>query len=582
MRVEKQMSLVALVAAAITSQAGLAQAQTSEVVASWIQLAPGSSPAALANGSYGDMPHSLTNTILARAVVTNAASCPAITVAGGPAISLTMKQRFIGSQLTNTPGTSGATNGKTGYPQYFVSASATAPANFANGTAMATTSWGECEAVIPAGYTSATIGGTTLKLPVAQPKKILLIADTGCRVNGALSATGGNQQNCSNPVDFPLAFLSGVEASKKPDLIVHIGDWFYRDTNCLTSGVETFTGCNTTTSPNYEVWGDIFDSWNADVFYPMKPLLAAAPIVMVRGNHESCGRGARGWFALLDAYPFNMSNVLCAKTGTYPAPSNNLATYTGDFEPSYLVGAGGFNVIVHDSSFANDSAVDKNTAANYDVDLTGLLGALAPNSVNIFATHKPTFGLVYGSDGAAGSAPATADNSGDFTEQSVFSGGTYAASAFLGGVPSNIALFISGHIHQAQFVSFLDNVHFAPQLVVGVSGSLLDPDMNTGFTPVGTTEVPTYTEPTAPVNPTADNFNQAAAHFTVNTYNGNPFTTLARKAASHDEFGYAILTVQSDGNGNVTGFDADVYKYSMNKYGSCHINVSPRTINCNF
>ena len=551
---------VAFVAAgsALPLQSALAQ----NVVASWIQLAPGSSPAALSAGSYGDVPSSLTPTILARAVVSDGV-CPALSLDGGAAV--TMGQRFSAASLTNVPGAPGATNGKTGYPQYFVSPTATAPATFANGAAMATTSWAECESVVPAGHVQAQIGSTMLKLPVANPKTILLLADTGCRVNGALAANGGNQQNCASPTAFPLAYLARLEATYGPDLIVHVGDYFYRDTNCLTNGAETFPGCNTPTSVNYETWGDTFDSWNADVFYPMQPLLAAAPWVMVRGNHESCGRGARGWYALLDAHPYTYANVSCAKTATYPAMANGTPVYNGDFEPTYVVPAGNVNFLVHDSSFANDSAVDVNMAQNYDADLTNLLAKLGSGSMNIFATHKPSFGLVYGTVSATN---PPVDNGGDFTEQSVFSGGTYGASAFAHGVPETIGLFLSGHIHQFQVVNLKGGAHIPPQLIVGMGGSLLDPDMNTGLVPGGNTDVPV--------------FSQKPVDAVVNKFDGMMKTAPGRNALSHDEFGFAVLHANLDSGGKTTSYIADVYETSSSSPGRCVIKLSPRSINCNF
>jgi hypothetical protein len=550
-----------------------ASAQTSTTIARWVQYAPGSSQTALANGSWGDQPSSLTNTILVRAVVTNAAACPAASLDHGG--TLTLKQRFIGSQLTSTPGTPGATNDKTGYPQYFVSATATSPANFANGEPMATTSWGECEAVVPAGHHTVTVDGVDLKLPVANPKRILIMADTGCRVNGALAADGSNQQNCASPAAFPWAYLASYEATFKPDVVLQVGDWFYRDTNCLSNGVETFPGCNTPSSPNYETWGDTFDSWNADVFFPAQTLLAAAPWIMVRGNHESCGRGARGWYATLDAYPYNFNSVTCAKTGTYPAPSGTSATYTGDFEPSYVVAVGGVNILVHDSSFANDSAVDTNMAPNYDIDLSKLLTAVtaaAPSTPVIFATHKPTFGLSYGTapTGCATGPGGTSDESGDWTEQSVFNGSTgYTASAFKNGVPGSIGLFVSGHVHQFQYLNFGTganlNAAYAPQLIVGTGGTLLDDDCNTGKVPSGVADPAKFTQTNEP--------------YVVQTYPGTTPSSTTSNTFSHDEFGFAVLDAIVS-NGVTTGFNADIYKISSAKAGVCKIILNPRAITC--
>jgi hypothetical protein len=574
----RQVGAAALVLGVVAAQGASAQSPSSTTIARWVEFAPGSSPAALAAGSWGDQPTSLTPTVLVRAVVTNAASCPAASLDHGT--PLVLSQRFIGSQLTSTPGSAGATNGKAGYPQYFVSPTATSPANFANGTPMATTSWGECEAVVPPGHKVVTVDGVELKLPVANPKRILIMADTGCRINGNKSAAGANQQNCASPAAFPWSYLASYEATFKPDVILQVGDWFYRDTNCLTNGSETYPGCNTPSSPNYETWGDTFDSWNADVFFPAKTLLAAAPWIMARGNHESCGRGARGWYALLDPFPLAnaggtyATSIECPLTTAYPAPGATTATYTGDFEPSYVVPVGGVNILVHDSSFANDSAVDKNMAANYDIDLSALLNAVSAASAKpaIFATHKPTFGLSYGTapTGCATGAGGTADASGDWTEQSVFNGGTgYTASAFKNGVPASIGLFVSGHVHQFQYFNFGTagniNANFAPQLIVGTGGSLLDADCNTGIVPSGITDPAKFTQ---------SNFPYVVEQSPSGT------TTTTSNTFSHDEFGFAVLNAITDGMGNTTGFNADIYKISSARAGICRINLNPRSITC--
>ena len=537
-----------------------AQGQTGgsgQTVARWIQMAPGSSVNAILSGSWGDQPTSIFPTILARAVVSGGA-CPVARLDGR--IVVPMRVRFTGASLTDVPGHVGSTNDTAGYPQYFVQN--TTPANFASGVPMATTSWAECETVLPYGFKTATIDGVDLKLPVLFPNTILVMADTGCRMAGALAANGGNQQNCSSPTAFPWAFLASWEATFKPDLIVHVGDWFYRDTNCNN----TFPGCLDATSPNYETWGDTFDSWNADVLFPAAPLLAVAPWVMTRGNHESCGRGARGWYALLDPYPYKYANVSCAPSSP-STPANGVATHTADFEPSYVVPAGGVNFLVHDSSLANDSAVTTALAQNYDLDLTNLINAVGPNSINVFATHKPSFGLTYG---AQGTAAAPDDTAGDYTEQAVVAGGTYAASAFANGVPANIGLFLSGHIHQFEYINFADTAHYAPQLIVGVGGTLLDPDLNTGLVPAnGTLDPAAYAQTDAP--------------FSVNQITGSVVTTLAAKTYGHDEFGFALLTVQRNGSGAVTGFDAAVYKASSTLAGHCEIVLRPsRNVTCDF
>lgn len=542
---------LAAFAASSSAHAQSSVAATGTTVARWIQLAPGSSGPVAAVGRWGDAPLAKVPTILARAIITGGA-CPVARL--DHVVPLQLHPRFNAATLTNLPGTPGSANGKAGYPQYFVQN--TTPANFPNGTPMATTSWTECEGVLPYGFSEATIDGVDLKLPSLFPKTILVMADTGCRMNGASS-----QQNCASPTAFPFNYLATYEASFKPDLIVQVGDWFYRDTNCNN----VYPGCNDPTSVNYEPWGDTFDSWNADVFFPAKPLLAAAPWIMIRGNHESCGRGARGWYALLDPFPYDATKVACGPSQP-AAPSGSNANYTADFEPSYVVPAGGVNFIAHDSSLANDSAVTKNLAENYDVDLTNALKAVGDKSMNIFATHKPSFGLTYGNTGT-GAAPS--DNSGDFTEQAVFSGGTYAASAFANGVPANLGLFLSGHIHQFEYVNFSDFAHYAPQLIVGIGGTLLDPDLNTGVVPTGITDPAGFAQSNAP--------------FTVNQFSGSTTSTTASRTYAHDEFGFALLTTKRNVLGQVTGFDAAVYKISSALAGHCQIALRPtRSISCDF
>ncbi|MDT7950005.1 MAG: metallophosphoesterase [Acetobacteraceae bacterium] len=517
-------------------------ARADNIVARWIQLGPGSSSTALAAGQYGEQPLSTTPTVLARAVI-NDGVCPSVVLDGS--LTLAMKVRFTGGELANTPGTAGYTNANAGgYPQYFVSAGATAPGTFPDGTAKATTAWGECEAVVPGGHTIATIGGVDLKLPVANPQRILILADTGCRMAKA------NQQNCHDPAGFPFAALANYEAQFKPDLIIHVGDYFYRDTSCIVpaaGGVpahEYVAGCSDATNANYEPWGDTFDSWNADVLYPGATLLASAPWVMTRGNHESCGRGARGWYALLDGRPFDPSLAACAG-GAGSAPVGSGAVYSGDFEPTYYVPMGRTGLLVHDSSYANDSAIDLNMAKNYDYDLTAALGAVSSAVPSLFyVTHKPPYGLVSG-------AP---NNGGDFTEQATFNGGVNANSAFSGGVPMQVAMFLSGHIHQFEYVNFADYTKFAPQMIVGVGGDNLDATAN----------------PNDPTNPIYAYQNQG---FTVHSTSGSA-TAQVSHAYSQAEFGFAVLQASS------TGYLASVYNIGASRAGRCTITLSPRNIAC--
>lgn len=443
-----------------------------QVVARWIQFGPNALDAARPDP-----------TILARAITTSPA-CPDLAIDGAPA---SMAPRFAPDAPSDA------------FPM---------PVGLFPVT--------ECEATIPPGHTMATLGGSDLKLPVAHPKRILVIADTGCRMNGA------TQQDCQSPVAFPLAFLASYEALFHPDLVVHVGDYFYRDTGCPT-------GTDAATCPNIRTsWGDNWSSWNADFFTPAKRLLAEAPWIMTRGNHEGCGRGAAGWYRLLDPKPLNLAATSCAKGSEF------------DFSPTYVVPAGGVNILVHDSSFAEDLKVNAATARRYETDLKHVLDVLGEHAPpSIFMTHKPTYGLVHGDPGGTG----------DYTEQYLFNG------LFGGHVPAPISLFLSGHIHMAEYVNFADSARFAPQLIVGVGGTLLD----------------------APMLADSTRFNLPDdARFAIVEGPDNKTTVPVTGAHAQAEFGFAVLDATD------TGFLANVYTINGQHTGRCVVTLTPRKIECAF
>ena len=147
-----------------------------------------------------------------------------------------------------------------------------------------------CELLLPAGVTVATIGARRLPVASTDPQRIVILADTGCRMKKADNAF----QACSDGAAFPLNAVSSAAAALKPDLVMHIGDYHYRENACPAD----VAGCKD--SP----WGYGWDAWNADLFTPAAPLLAAAPWIVVRGNHEECARAGQGWFRMLDTQPY--------------------------------------------------------------------------------------------------------------------------------------------------------------------------------------------------------------------------------------------------------------------------------------
>lgn len=128
---------------------------------------------------------------------------------------------------------------------------------------------------------------TALRLPPRDPRRTVVSGDSGC--------LGKDSQNCAS--DWPLADIARWAAARQADLVIHLGDINYRGTNCVA-----YDGCCTYNPINcgFPACGDAWVTWQADFFTPAAPLLAVAPWVVTRGNHELCSRGGRGWFRYLD------------------------------------------------------------------------------------------------------------------------------------------------------------------------------------------------------------------------------------------------------------------------------------------
>ena len=108
-------------------------------------------------------------------------------------------------------------------------------------------------------------------------RRMVLVGDTGCR---GLKTKRNNRQPCDQDV-WQFGRIAAHAAARAengdadPFLVVHVGDYVYRDR-------------------------DTWELWREDFFEPGRPLLETAPWIMLRGNHESCTfpepNSARGWF----------------------------------------------------------------------------------------------------------------------------------------------------------------------------------------------------------------------------------------------------------------------------------------------
>jgi len=276
-----------------------------------------------------------------------------------------------------------------------------------------------CQAPLPPAARSAAVEGVSLPLPKARPDRLVILGDSGCRLKGIYF------QDCRDPVKgWPFARVAGLAAAQKPDLVIHVGDYYYRETPCppLVSGCAG--------SP----YGDKWPTWKAEVFDPAAGLLKAAPWVFARGNHEDCQRGGKGWFRLLDADP---------KVQT--CPGGHSATFT--------VPIGGARLAVIDTADGDDVKVDPGLVATLEADLK----AIQPGKTPIWlVTHRPIWSV----------------NRDDRLLTDGKTNANERAAIHALGV-GQIELGVEGHIHN------FTSLDFGPgrpgQLIVGTGGDVQDP-----------------------------------------------------------------------------------------------------------
>ena len=277
-----------------------------------------------------------------------------------------------------------------------------------------------CAAPIPFEAHSVIIAGASLALPpVAEPKRIAVIGDTGCRLKG------DHIQACNDPAQWPFAAIAEAVSRQKPELVIHVGDYYYRETPCSAA----IAGC--AGSP----FGDNWSAWRADFFAAADPLLKTAPWIFVRGNHEMCSRGGEGWNRMLAPYAFDASAICTAN------------------ETPYAIKFAGLTLAVLDVSEAREETLDEEQAQIY----RGQYEALAS------MTSGPTWVLQHRPIWSPG-----ADLLGHFLGDNK----TLAAAA-TDVLPSNVMLILSGHHHLFQALTYKSDLPV--QVVAGNGGDYLNP-----------------------------------------------------------------------------------------------------------
>lgn len=305
-----------------------------------------------------------------------------------------------------------------------------------------------CEYTIPQGTHLASVSATApensadsipLPLPKDHPHRIVILGDTGCRL-----AIGNPWQACYDPQEWPLATIAQTAARFSPDLVLHVGDYHYRENQCPPD----IAGC--AGSP----FGYGWDVWEADLFQPAAPLLAVAPWIVVRGNHEECARGGQGWFRFLDTRPYASDH-----TCNLPANDN-----TANFNDPYAVPVGDdAQIIVFDSSKAAKTALKSTDYAfgKYQSELNQVaaLAAAKPNAFSIWTNHHPLLAF----SPVAGTVPT----GGNPALLSVMYA-TYGTKYF----PPGIGMALHGHTHIFEALNF--STDHPPTIMAGHGGDNLD------------------------------------------------------------------------------------------------------------
>jgi len=396
----------ALLLAALSLLAGCATSPTDDrqrALSSWLQLGPGG------DGSL-------------RAIVRAGADCPTAMI---DRVARPMTSR---AEPGKAPPLTGAGGNRAFNPEFAVRS---------------------CELAVPSPARDASIDGRPIPLPRGEIKRIVVVGDTGCRIKVPAGGKGDPIQDCASPAAWPWPRIAAAAARARPDLVIHVGDYHYRE-YC-----DDPQRCSTLREQGVVV-GYGWAGWDADFFTPAAPLLSAAPWVFVRGNHENCDRGGEGWMRFLSPLPYQACGNQMYKSATRSVLDNNLtaAAYRIDLDSE-------LGLIVADNSGHEDYRPARETprdVALFRQTLAVLREAPATQRLWFFS-HRPVWYDLLD--------PASQPNA--------------LQTVLRNGLPANVQMAFAGHQHAFETINFSPDADraFHPagrpaQVIVGGGGTQLE------------------------------------------------------------------------------------------------------------
>ena len=295
-----------------------------------------------------------------------------------------------------------------------------------------------CERRLPAGAARASVGGHTLPLLRHAVRRIVVVGDTGCVVQNA------GVQACNDAAAWPFARLAAAAAAK-PDLVIHVGDYHYRENACPDGNAK----CRG--SP----WGYGWDAWSADFCTGTRSARSPRPGSSCAAiTNRATGLGRAGGASR------------SASAGQWARDCIDAANdRRGDYSDPYVVPlSADMQLIVFDSSRVGVAPL---TAGRSDVcNLLGAVpardGARSRSGTQFFVDHHPILGFATDTTRRpAGVYP------GNAALQSVL-----AAGNGLPLLPAGIDALLSRHDHLFEAVSFATGQ--PPQFIAGNGGTRLD------------------------------------------------------------------------------------------------------------